>query len=283
MYYSRNQNFQQKDVADSQRKTKVMKKKDLEYIEQYRKIYRRVIQEAKRREDNNCISSSKNKLKAAWQIINKELGKSFINNKNIELRQGKNKVSNPRAVAELFNSYFVETIEKLIHQNSGTHTTYNMTNLKMSTCPQTMFINLVSENEVEKVVKNLKGNCSPGFDSLTDSIVKECVQFIKKPLADICNTYTSFASGIFPEILKSAIVKPLRKKGNTGEVQNYRPICLLSVFSKIIEKLMYSTLMSFVTKNNILNDVQHGFCEGKSTETATHDFLENIQKAIEKR
>ena len=46
---------------------------------------------------------------------------------------------------------------------------------------------------------------------------------------------------------------------------------------------MYSRLMSIVTKNNILNDVQHGFCEGKSTEMATHAFLENIKRAIEKR
>jgi len=71
-------------LLDNQRKTTVMKKKDLEYIEQYRKIYRRVIQETKRRENNNYIISSKNKSKAAWKIINKELGKSFINNKNIE-------------------------------------------------------------------------------------------------------------------------------------------------------------------------------------------------------
>jgi hypothetical protein len=144
-----------------------------------------------------------------------------------------------------------------------------------------MFINPVSENEIEKVLQNLKGKCSSGFDSVTDSIVKKCVQFIKKPLSDICNT--SFASGILPEILKITIVKPIHKKGNTGEVQNYRPISLLSVFSKIIEKLIYSRLMSFVTKNNILNNIQHGFREGKSTETATHAFLENIQKAIEKK
>jgi len=130
-------------LLDNQRKTTVTKKEDLEYIEQYRKIYRRVIQEAKRRENNNYISSSKNKSKAAWQIINKELGKSFINNKNIELRWGKNKISNPRAIAELFNSYFAEAIEKVTEQNSGTHTTSDMTNLKINTCPQTMFINPV--------------------------------------------------------------------------------------------------------------------------------------------
>ena len=181
---------------------------------------------------------------------------------------------------QLFNSYFVETVEKLTDQNSGTHTTYNMTNLKINTGPQTMFINPVSENEVE-VVKNLNGKCSSGVDGVSDFIVKKCVQFIKKPLANICNT--SFSSGIFPEILKIATVKPLHKKGNTGEVQNYRPISLLSVFSKLVEKLMYSILMSFVTKNNILNDIQHGFCEGRSTETATHAFLKNIHKAIEKK
>jgi hypothetical protein len=75
----------------------------------------------------------------------------------------------------------------------------------------------------------------------------------------------------------------LPKKGNTGEVQNYRLISLLSVFSKIVEKLMYNRLMSFITKNNILNDAQHGFREGKSTETATHAFVENIQRAVEKK
>jgi hypothetical protein len=74
------------------------------------------------------------------------------------------------------------------------------------------------------VVKYLKGKYSSGFDDVTDSTVKKCVQFIKTPLADICNA--SFASGIFPEILKIAIVKPLHKKGKTGEVQIYRPISL---------------------------------------------------------
>ena len=89
-----------------------MEEKDVDYIEHYRKVYRRVIKEAKRSENNSYISSAKNKLKAAWQVINKEVQKSSINNKNIELRWGKNKISNPSDIAELFNSYFVETVEK---------------------------------------------------------------------------------------------------------------------------------------------------------------------------
>jgi hypothetical protein len=70
----------------------------------------------------------------------------------------------------------------------------------------------------------------------------------------------------------------LHKKGNTGEVQNYRPISLLSFVSKIVENLMYNRLMSFITNNNILNDSQHGFCGGKPTETAAHVFLKKLKK-----
>jgi Sec7-like guanine-nucleotide exchange factor len=76
-------------LLDKQRKTIIMKKKDLEYIEQYRKIYKRVIQDAKRLENDNYISSSKNKAKTTWQLINKKLGKPFKNKKNIELKWGK--------------------------------------------------------------------------------------------------------------------------------------------------------------------------------------------------
>jgi light-regulated signal transduction histidine kinase (bacteriophytochrome) len=121
-----------------------MKQKDLKYIEQYRKIYRRVIQEAKRMENNKYISRATNKSKAAWQVINKQLGKSSVNNKNIELTWGENKTANPRVIAELFNSYFIETVEKLVDQNRGIHATNNMDNLKINTFKLTIYINPVS-------------------------------------------------------------------------------------------------------------------------------------------
>jgi hypothetical protein len=70
---------------------------------------------------------------------------------------GGNKITNPRAIAEIFNSYFVESVEKLTDQYRDTLTTYNMTNFKINTCPQTIFLNPVSEKEIEKVIKNLKG------------------------------------------------------------------------------------------------------------------------------
>jgi len=120
------------------------------------------------------------------QLINKKLRKPFINNKNIELKWGQNRISNHRVISEIFNSYYKEAIERVPGHNSGTPTAYNMSNLKINACPQTMNITPVSESEIEKVIKKLKGKSSSGFDGVTEPIVKKCVQFIKKPLADIC-------------------------------------------------------------------------------------------------
>jgi hypothetical protein len=68
-----------------------------------------------------------------------------------------------------------------------------------------------------------------------------------------------------------------------GNVGNYRPISLLCAFSKILEKLTYSRLLSFLTRNTILTEAQHGFRKNRSTETAIQSFLTSIQEAIEKK
>jgi hypothetical protein len=77
-------------LLDNQRKTTVMEEKDLEYVENYRKIYKKVIKEAKKKENDGYINNASNKSKGAWQIINKELGKSFISSKNVKLNWGNN-------------------------------------------------------------------------------------------------------------------------------------------------------------------------------------------------
>jgi len=69
----------------------------------------------------------------------------------------------------------------------------------------------------------------------------------------------AFDFGIFPECLKLAQVIPIFKIGSKNEINKYRPISLLSNFSKIIEKLIVSRLNKFLTKNKILHQNQYGF------------------------
>jgi hypothetical protein len=106
-------------------------------------------------------------------------------------------------------------------------------------------------------------------------------QFISKPLEIVFNA--SFATGIVPSKSKIARVIPVFKKGLQINVINYRPISLLSVFNKLLEKLMYKRLSSFLENLNILYDKQFGFRSQYSTEHAILSIVDKIQQAIEKK
>jgi hypothetical protein len=83
-------------------------------------------------------------------------------------------------------------------------------------------------------VINLKGKFAAGFDEIPEVLVKQCLQFITKPLTHVFNF--SIKLGIFPDLMKRAEITPLVKKGNKQDIQNYRPTAVLSVFSKLLEK-----------------------------------------------
>jgi hypothetical protein len=110
-------------------------------------------------------------------------------------------------------------------------------------------------------------------------VVKQCIDYLKKPLTDIYNL--SLESGIFPEQLKIAKVIPVHKKGNKRDINNYRPIA--SLFSKVLEKLVYNRIIVFIESNGIITDVQHGFRAKRSTETALQDFVNNVQTAVDNK
>ena len=75
----------------------------------------------------------------------------------------------------------------------------------------------------------------------------------------------SLESGGYPNLLKLVKVVPIHKGGSTKDINNYRPISLLSIFDKIIEKLMHKRLYTFLEDNNILYLSQYGFRKNNST------------------
>jgi len=87
-------------------------------------------------------------------------------------------------------------------------------------------------------------------------------------------------SGIFPSRLKYATVKPLLKKGNKESVANYRPISLLTSFSKVLERLIYDRLLNHIQTNNILRAEQFGFKVSLSTEKASYKLIDDILNAL---
>ena len=104
---------------------------------------------------------------------------------------------------------------------------------------------------------------------------------VSEPLTYIYNW--SFSSGTVPNKLKIAQVIPIYKKGSTTDLSNYRPISLLFIFSKLLEKLMYTRLINFFEKNDVLFHGQFGFRANHSTTQALILITDKIQKAIEEK
>ena len=106
-----------------------------------------------------------------------------------------------------------------------------------------MFLNPVDRHEVKNVILLLK-NSSSGSDSISAKIVKCSIDIYLDTLTHIINL--SLSQGVFPSQLKTAKVIPLYKSNDKQLIKNYRPVSLLSVFSKIFERIVYNSLYSFI-------------------------------------
>jgi len=122
---------------------------------------------------------------------------------------------------------------------------------------------------------------STGPHSIPVNLLKLIPDLILAPLCKIISN--SFITGIFPDALKISKVIAIHKGESTEDLNNYRPISLLSIFDKIIEKLMHKRLCSFLDEHNILFKNQFGFRKNNSTSFALIQITEKIKETIEKK
>ena len=98
-------------------------------------------------------------------------------------------------------------------------------------------------------------------------------------MADLFNL--SFKTGVFPSVLKTAKVIPIFKKDSKLDYSNYLSISLLPNFEKILEKLMYKSLYTFLNDKSIIYDLQFGFRQQYSTFHSLINITENIRKTVD--
>jgi hypothetical protein len=144
---------------------------------------------------------------------------------------------------------------------------------------QSLKFSPISTSEIEKEMDNLNIKKSIGPFSIPTFLLKKISKIISKPLADIYNL--SLSNGTVPDHFKLASVIPEFKKGYQLDVNNYRPISLLPIFNRILEKMVFNRLLDFVNKNDILFNRQFGFRPKHSTLRAILSITDKIQSAIE--
>ncbi|KAF2364839.1 Immunoglobulin V-set domain [Trinorchestia longiramus] len=181
--------------------------------------------------------------------------------------------TNKKSKAKILNTYF----------------TSEFTHEDLTEIPQPHVLNhqeilsdgVFTVEEVEEQLSILNPYKSTGPDGLGRQILKETAEVISEPLTNIFNR--SLETGIVPDDWKRANVTPIFKKGNKQIPNNYRPISLTSVISKIIERLLKVRITKHLNDQNLINDTQHGFREKRSCLTNLLDFFGEVNRLYDSK
>ena len=218
-----------------------------------------------------------NDMKKSWGVI-----KSIINKNQKPHIQGRFKIgenlitTDNELISNKYNDFFINIGPTLA--KSIPHVNKSPLNYLGNRLTESIYLDPVSENEIGQLIKSLKDTAA-GFDDLNAMCLKISSQFLVKPLTHICNL--SLSQGIFPEQLKIANVIPLYKSDDSMLFNNYRPVSVLSVVSKIFEKIIYNRVTTFLEMFQILHGNQYGFRKKSSTHVALLTFIDKAIHGIE--
>ena len=143
-----------------------------------------------------------------------------------------------------------------------------------------MFLRPTCPDEISKIIAKFQNKNSTGLDGISPKVLKLLPKKLIMCLAHIFNM--SLAHGKFLDSFKTSKVIPIHKKKDKSDMNNYRPISLLPVCSKILEKIMHVRLYEYMDRKNAFYMNQFGFRPGHSTDQAGAVLIEKISNALNK-
>ena len=225
----------------------------------------------------NKLNDLQRNSKAYWSLL-----KCFLNNKKIPLIPPlfhENKfVTNFLEKGKLFNSFFSKQCS-LINNGSTlpTHMKY-LTNNRLSSIS-------FSQEDIAKKIQNLDSGKAHGHDSISIRMLKLCGSAIYKTLVIIFKQ--SVDTGISPSEWKKGNIVPIHKKGDKQTLKNYRPVSLLPICRKILERLIFNEMFDFFIENELISSNRSGFKLGDSCVnqlvSITHEIYKSFDESHEVR
>jgi hypothetical protein len=215
---------------------------------------------------NNTANSLGENPKRFWTLLKdrtkSKSGPTMLTNDGTE-------ETNSKEMCHIFNTYFSSVFNtKDYVEPEVTVTTHpELANITIDTA------------EVQKELKNLNPNKAQGPDGLSTRLLKECAVELAEPIKNLINQ--SISTEKLPMEWKTANVVPIHKKGPKTEVSNYRPVSLLPIISKVMERCVLNKIIDIISPQ--ITILQHGFMRGKSTTTQIISVINNIQNIFDNK
>ena len=247
-----------------------------DFFKHYRNFVSKKIVESKKAYITGLLDNLKQNMKKTWTFLNGLL-KPNKKRSNIFIKKlliNDVSIDDDSGICNGLNDHFA-TVGSKISESFGTG---NYSSNTVNPRPNNFFFKPCTPNEVKDIIKNMK-NKSCNVNTYSSRVLKYISEIISPFIANIINK--SLSSGHFPSKFKVARVIPLHKGGSKDDLNNYRPISLLPLLSKIFEKIVYNQLYNFLEHFDILSSAQFGFRRGKSTIQAVMDHLKFVYNNLD--
>ena len=264
-------------------------KANTELRENFNKLRNEVInkcRQAKNSYFSNKIEEHKDNSNQLWKHL-KKLGYSHKSkgNSNIVLDINNEKCYDSKTIVEHINDFYINVAAKLVSKLPIIPKVYDVSSqlfknyyYSKNIVPKSKKITPVTEAFVLKELLNLNPNKSTGIDNIQAKFLKDGAHEIKGVITHIINV--SIVTNTVPDELKFAKVKPLFKKNSRLDVGNYRPVSILCIVSKILERAVLVQIEKHLNENNLLYANQSGFRKSYSTDTCLISLMDHIRMEI---
>ena len=186
----------------------------------------------------------------------------------------------PKKLANIMNKFFIQKVQDLKNNLPVTPgDPLELTRKIMSSNFSSFSLKPVHPSEIVKIINSLKSTKSCGQDNIDSYVIKLAKVELTPVITHIVNL--SISSSTFPKLWKNAKVIPLHKKGETIYPKNFRPVALLPIASKILERAIYLQLIAFLEENQLLHPSHHGFRSKHNTSTALLQMVDVWLEALE--
>ena len=170
--------------------------------------------------------------------------------------------------ANLFNTFFHSVF---------THSSYNLPPLEMLSMPPSTISDItISESDVYDAMTSLNPTKAMGIDGIGPRLLKHCALALYQPLHHLFTL--SLVQHYLPQEWRFHLITPIYKSGNKSSVKNYRPISLLCIVSKVLEKIVYDNIVSFVSRS--ISSCQFGFRRNHSPLQQLLIFLNSVHESF---
>jgi hypothetical protein len=216
-----------------------------------------------------------------WTVLREVIFHKFGNSHADIILTGGNDglLTDSRTICDTFNDYFVNVAAQICQPNSLSADTIdaNYSSILSRPC---FVIEMTTPVEISVIINSLRSDSASGCDRISTKFCKRAILFLSDVISRLINQ--CICSGSYPECLKLARVIPIFKSGSRLEMNNYRPISILNVFSKVFEYALHSRIQKYFSTHKVIHKNQFGFVHSSSTLLATTNLMSFIREKLDR-